>query len=59
MKDKQVRRVLDYIKHLPILVSTVTVCISISVFTSLVGTSIRITISAIGLNICAITAQIK
>ena len=56
---KNVYRVLNYIENLLILVSTVTRCISISDFTSLVGISIGITSSAIGLKICVITAGIK
>ena len=39
--------------------STITGCISISVFTSLIGIPIGITSSAIGLKICAITTGIK
>ena len=56
---KNVYRVLNYIENLLILVSTVTGCISISDFASLVGISIGITSSAIGLKICVITAGIK
>ena len=56
---KNVYRVLNYIENLLILVSTVTRCISISDFASLVGISIGITSSAIGLKICVITAGIK
>ena len=41
------------------LVSTVTGCIPISAFSSLIGIPIEITNSAIGLKICAITAGIK
>ena len=41
------------------LASTITGCISIYVFASLTGISIRITNSAIGLKICTITAGIK
>ena len=47
---------LNFIEHFLILV---TGCISISVSAFLHGISIGITISAIGLNICAITAGIK
>ena len=47
---------LNFIEHFLILV---TGCISISVSAFLLGISIGITISAIGLNICAITAGIK
>ena len=42
-----------------ILASTVTGCISISAFASLLGISIGITSSAIGSKICAKTAGIK
>ena len=61
-KHKKVRRVLNYIEHLLILVSTVTGCVnlhilvstvtggvSISAFASLVGIVVGITSSAIGL----------
>ena len=50
-KHKKVCRVLNYIKHLPVLVSAVTGCVSISAFASLVGIPIGITSSAIGVNI--------
>ena len=52
-------RVLNYIAHLLISMSTVTGCVSISAFASLVGIPIVITSSAIILKICAITAGIK
>ena len=58
-KRKNVYRVLDYIEHLLILVSTATVCISISAFASLVGISIGITSSVVELRICVITVGIK
>ena len=58
-KRKKVCKVLNYIEKLLILVSTVTGCGSISVFTSLVAISIVTTSSAIGFKICAITAEIK
>ena len=56
---KNVCRVFNYIDHLLILVFTVTRCVSISAFASLVGIPIRITSSLIGLKICVITAEIK
>ena len=56
---KKVCRVLRYIKHLLILISTVTGCVSISAFVYLVGTPIRIPSYAILLKICVITAGIK
>ena len=42
-----------------ILISTVTECVSVSEFASLVGMPIGITSSAIGLKFCVITAGIK
>ena len=56
---KKVFTNLNYIEHFLILASTVTKCISISVFASLLGILIGITSSAIGLRICAISAGIK
>ena len=50
---------MNYIEHLLILISTVSGCVSISAFASLVGICIRITSSAVGLKICVITAGIK
>ena len=47
------------IDHLLIVISTITECVSISAFTSLVGIPIEITSSSIGLKICAITAGFK
>ena len=41
------------------LVSTITGCVSVSVFASLVGITIGITISAVGWKIWAITVGIK
>ena len=45
---------MNYIDHLLIIISTITGCVSISAFASLVGIPIRITSSAIGLEICVI-----
>ena len=47
-KHKKVCTTLDYIKHFLILASTVTRCISISAFASLLGIHIGITSSATG-----------
>ena len=58
-KHKNVCVTLNYIEHLLILASTITACISISAFTSLIRIPIGITNSAIGLQICAITAGIE
>ena len=58
-KYKTLCATLNYIEHFLILASTVTRCVSISSFASVVGIPIGITSSAIGLKICAITARIK
>ena len=58
-KHKKVCKTLNYIKHFLILGSTITGCVSISAFSSLVGIPIGITSSAIGLKICALTVGIK
>ena len=58
-KHKKVCGVLNYIEHLLILVSTVTECVSISAFATLVGIPVGITSSAVGLKICVINAGIK
>ena len=56
-KHKNVFRTLNYIDL--ILSSTINGCVSISLFTSLVGIPTESTSSAIGLKLCAITASIK
>ena len=58
-KHKKVCRVLNYSDHSLTVASTITGCFSVSAFVSLAVISIGITISAIGLNICVITAGIK
>ena len=58
-KHKKVCTTLNYIEHFLILASTITGCVSISAFASLIGIPIGITNIAIGLKICAITAAIK
>ena len=58
-KHKKVCRVLTYIDHLLIVISTITGCVSISAFASLVGIPIGIMSTAIRLKICVITAGIK
>ena len=57
-KHKKVCTTLNYIEHFLILASTITGCISISAFASLIGIPIGITNSTIGLKICAKTAGI-
>ena len=58
-KHKKVREVLSYIERSLIVISTITGCVSISYYASLVGIPVRITSSAIGLKNCVITAGIK
>ena len=50
---------LNNIDHLFTVIFTITGCISISAFTSLVGVPIVMTSSAMGLKVCAITVRIK
>ena len=57
---KNIRRhASNCVKHLLILVSTVTSCISISAFVSLVCVPVGIASSAVGITLCAIPAGIK
>ena len=58
-KHKKVCTTLHYIENFLILAFTITGCVSISAFSSLIGIPIGITSCAIGLEICAITAGIK
>ena len=58
-KHKKVCTTINYIEHFLFLASTITGCVSISVFASLIGIPIRIPNSAIAVKICAITAGIK
>ena len=58
-KHKKVFRVLQYIEHLLILVSSVTGLVSIFAFASLVGIPVGIPSSAVRSKICVITAGIK
>ena len=58
-KHKKTCTNLNYIEHFLILASTISGCIPISVFASLIGIPIGIKSSAIGLKICAIAARTK
>ena len=58
-KHKIFSTTLNNIEHFLFLASTISGCISISGFGSLLGISIGILSSAIGLRICAIVAGIK
>ena len=53
---KKTCKYLNYVENMLILVSTVTDCVSISGFASLVCVPVAITSSAVGINICTITA---
>ena len=59
MSQKYKKTYLNHVEHLFILVSTVAGCVSISAFASLVAISVGIMSSALGIEICAITAGIK
>ena len=58
-KHKKVCRVSNYIYHSLIVTSTITGCVFLSAFPSLVGIPIDITSSAVGLKIYVITAGTK
>ena len=58
-KYKKICKYLNYVKHLLILVSTVTGCVSVAAFPSLVPIPVGITSSAKGIKNCTITAGIK
>ena len=58
-KQNMVFRTINYIEHFLILGTTITGCISISAFASLVGIPVGITSSSIGLKICAKTEAIS
>ena len=57
-KYKKTCKYLNYVENLLILSSTITGCVSISAFVSLVCVPVGIMSSAIGIEICAITAEI-
>ena len=58
-KYKKTCNYLNYVENLLILASTITSCVLISVFPSLVDITVGITSSSLGINICAIIARIK
>ena len=58
-KYKKTCKYLNYVEHLLILASTISVCVSISAFASLVFVPVGITSSAVRLKICKITAGTK
>ena len=59
LRSKKHKKLLIYIHHSLIVISTITGCVSISAFASVVGILIAIASSTIGLDICVITAGIK
>ena len=58
-KHKKTCKYLNYIEHLLLIASTVTGCVSISAFASLVCVLVGNTSSAMGIKICTITTGIK
>ena len=58
-KQKKVCRALNYIDLSLFVISTITGCVSISVFAFLVRIAIGIAISTIGIKYCVITAGIN
>ena len=58
-KHKKVCKVLNYIEHSLIIISTIIGCVSFSAFAFLVGISIGNTCSATGVQICVIITGIK
>ena len=59
VKNKKIFTTLHYIQVWLILISTITGCVSISAFASLVDIPIGISSSVVGLKMCVITAAIK
>ena len=58
-KYKKTCKYLNYVENLLILASTVTGYVLISAFASLFCVSVGITSSALGINICAMTQELK
>ena len=58
-KYKKTSKYLNYVEKLLILDSAVTGCVSIFAFSSLIYVPVGITSSAVGINICAVTAESK
>ena len=58
-KHEKTCKILKYIEHLLVIISTITRCVFISAFASLVRISIAVTSSAIEVKICVITTVIK
>ena len=58
-RKQKVCSTLNYMQHFLIIASTITGCISVSAFASLLGIPIGVTNSGIGLKNCSVTATIK
>ena len=58
-KYKKTCKCLNYIENVPILISTITGCVLIAAFASLVCVPVGITSSPVGIKICAINTGIK
>ena len=58
-RHKNVCRVLNYVNHSLVAISTINGCVFTSAFASLVGIPVGITSSVIGLKICVIIQRIK
>ena len=58
-EHKKVCRILYYFEHFLIFASTISGCVSICTFDSLVGVPVGIASFTVGLKICAIIARIK
>ena len=58
-KHKKTCEILSFIEHFLYLASTITGCTSVSAFAALIGVSVEIMGTAIGIKICAIAAGTK
>ena len=58
-KYKKTSKYLTYVEKLLILASAVTGCVSIFAYSSLIYVPVGITSSAVGISICAVTAESK
>ena len=58
-KYKKTCKYLNYVENSLILALTITCCVSVSAFPLLTDIPVCVTSSAVGINICALTAEIK
>ena len=59
VKLKEICRALNYFEYFLVFVSSVSCCVSISAFASLVGIPVGLASSAVEIKVCAITAGIE